>query len=60
MVYTIDDLLDSLQNPATVGGSLPNNKDTWSRIGSRDFFTKDELGSSTIEGWLEDNDYTNI
>ena len=38
---TIDDLLNSLQNPNKKIKALPNSKDTWTRIGGKDKF--DEL-----------------
>jgi hypothetical protein len=58
---TIDDLLDSLQNPET---NLPNTKKTWSRISSGDTF--DELNlepselASFLRDWIDNNPYSNI
>lgn len=59
---TIDDLLNMLENPNTP--ELPNNADTWRRIGSKDSF--DELGLEPSEldefltAWVEENGYSNL
>lgn len=60
---TIDDLLNSLQNP-NKEKNLPNTKDTWSRIGNADSF--EELGLSShelndfLKEWCENNPYSNL
>ena len=59
---TIDDLLNSLQNPNNP--TLENTPETWSRIGSGDKF--EELGLETselekfLEEWISENEYSNI
>jgi hypothetical protein len=70
MKLTIDDLLNSLQNVNEVvednekKNSLPNNSDTWSRIGSRDSFSELGLDKTALEGfleeWISENPYDNI
>ena len=61
---TITDLLNALQNPEKIEGSLPNTDETWSRIGSKDNF--DELGlepdelSDFLKEWIAENPYNNI
>lgn len=62
---TIDDLLNSLQNPdTTVKGDLPNTSETWSRIANKDKFTELGLEPSELEGflkeWVKDNPYSDI
>ena len=60
---TITDLLRSLQEkPKRPNKStLPNNKDTWERIGKKDTFSELCLGSSELESflteWIKDNPY---
>lgn len=61
---TIDDLLNSLQNPNKKITALPNTADTWRRIGEKDSFS--ELGMDNSElneflkEWVADNPYNNI
>jgi len=59
---TIDDLLNSLQNPNKP--TLENNKDTWSRIGKKDSFSELGLEGSELdkflEEWIAENPYSNI
>jgi hypothetical protein len=61
---TIDDLLNSLQNPNKKIKQLANSKETWARIGDRDGFTELELDSSELneflKEWIADNPYNNI
>lgn len=63
MALTIDDLLNSLQNP-NKPNKLENTKDTWSRIAKRDNFSELGLESSELESflkdWIKDNPYSNI
>ena len=60
---TIDDLLNSLQNP-NKKSKLENNADTWRRLGNKDAFS--ELGMDNSElneflkEWVKDNPYNNI
>ena len=60
---TIDDLLNSLQNPNSEG-KLENNKETWNRIGKKDSFSELGLESSELEvflaEWIANNEYSNI
>jgi hypothetical protein len=62
-ILTIDDLLNSLQNPSKVA-KLENNKDTWARIGNGDKF--EELGlergelESFLKEFIDNNPYNNI
>ena len=62
MAATIDELLNALQNPNT--GSLPNNENTWERIGNKDTFSELGLSSSKLEEFLKElieaNPYNNI
>lgn len=65
MALTIDELLNSLQNPnPNKKNKLENNLDTWRRIGEKDSFT--ELGMAKTEltefltEWVKDNPYSNI
>ena len=63
MALSIDDLLNSLQNPEKTS-TLENNKDTWSRIQSKDSFSELGLEGSELESflkeWIGDNPYSNI
>ena len=63
MALTIDDLLNSLQNP-NKSPKLENTKDTWKRIQKRDSFSELGLESSELESflqeWIADNPYSNI
>lgn len=63
MALTIDDLLNSLQNP-NKPKQLENTKDTWRRIQAKDSFS--ELGlepselDSFLQDWIKDNPYNNL
>jgi len=64
-IYTIDDLLNSLQNPEEAFNTeLPNNLNTWERIGNKDVFDELGLDSSELDNflieWVNDNDYNNL
>ncbi len=63
MALTIDDLLNSLQNP-NKPSKLENNKDTWERIGRKDSFSELGLESSELEtflkDWVSQNPYNNL
>ena len=60
---TIEDLLNSLQNPEKVL-ELENTPETWSRIGNKDSFDELELDASELESflaeWISENEYSNI
>jgi len=62
--YTIDDLLNLLEDPNATEDTLPNTKNTWSRIGDKDKFTELGLESSKLESflneWMDNNPYSNI
>ena len=62
MTLTIDDLLNSLQNPNKKG--LDNNKATWERIGKGDRFSELGMESSELDTflneWISNNPYNNI
>ena len=65
MTLTIDDLLNSLQNPNKPSKtSLTNSKDNWNRIGNKDSFS--ELGlepselDSFLQDWIKNNPYENL
>lgn len=62
MTVSIDDLLNALQNPDKV--VLENNKDTWSRIGSKDNFSELGLEGSELDeflsDWIAENPYNDI
>lgn len=64
MALSIDDLLNSLQNPNKKNGKLENTKDTWRRIQAKDSFS--ELGiqpselDSFLSEWINDNPYSAI
>jgi hypothetical protein len=64
MALTIDDLLNSLQNPNKPSGKLENTKDTWKRIGNGDSFAELGMEASELETflaeWISDNPYNNI
>jgi hypothetical protein len=65
MELSIDDLLNSLQNPLKEGEKkLENNKDTWERIGNKDAFSELGLNPSELEDflkeWIDQNGYENI
>jgi len=64
MALTIDDLLNSLQNPNKPSGKLENTKDTWKRIGNKDSFAELGMEASELETflaeWISDNPYLNI
>lgn len=62
---TLDDLFSSMRERGRETSSkLPNNKETWERIGNGDDFP--ELGLNKIEleefltSWISDNPYSNI
>jgi|TARA_R110000868_G_scaffold97742_3_gene268910 hypothetical protein len=64
MALTIDDLLNSLQNPNTTS-KLENSKETWERIGNKDSFSELNMSSrseleSFLKDWVNDNPYNNI
>jgi hypothetical protein len=64
MALTIDELLDSLENPNTNSKTLPNTTDTWSRIGNRDNFSELNMNSSELDEflreWVANNPYETI
>lgn len=61
---TIDDLLNSLQNPNKRLKNLANTAETWARIGDKDKFSELELDNSELneflKEWIADNPYNNI
>jgi hypothetical protein len=67
---TIDDLLNSLQDPSTEEQKrkgLKNDHDTWTMIGERDFEgiavkagIDEEEVNDFLKEWVEDNPYANI
>ena len=61
---TIDDLLNSLQNPSQSKKTLENNADTWRRIANKDSFSELELPSSELESflkeWISNNPYSSF
>lgn len=66
---TIDELLKSMltlkDEIETTVKTLENNKETWSRIGSRDDFNELTFESehdkeAFLKEWINDNDYSNI
>jgi hypothetical protein len=62
MSLTIDDLLNSLQNPSKP--SLENNAETWSRIRNKSGFEELGLEGSALDNflkeWISENPYNNI
>jgi hypothetical protein len=62
MAITIDDLLNSLQNPDKA--TLDNVKATWERIGNKDVFSELGLDPTKLEEflseWIANNPYNNI
>lgn len=60
---TIEELLRSLQLPQQNSKTLPNNKDTWERMNSRNF-PELNLNSSELENflseWTQNNPYSAI
>lgn len=64
MALTIDDLLNSLQNPEKTSSKLENNKSTWERIGRKDSFSELGMKSSELESflqeWVKENPYSNL
>ena len=63
MALTIEDLLNSLQNPSKTS-TLENNKETWTRIGNGDKFEELGLERSELENFLKEfidsNPYNNL
>ena len=63
MALSIDDLLNSLQNPEKPN-KLENNVETWKRIRNKDSFSELGLEGSNLDSflkeWLSDNPYSNI
>ena len=63
MALTIDDLLNSLQNP-NKPNKLENTKDTWKRIQAGDKFEELGIQPSELDGflkdWISSNPYSNI
>ena len=67
---TIEDLLKQLQEESqssidNVGNTLPNNKETWRRLGERDHFSELVFSSpdekqSFLSEWARDNPYNCI
>ena len=61
---TIEDLLDSLQDPNKQKKQLANTKETWRRIGEKQKF--EELGldgselTEFLKEWVAENPYNNI
>lgn len=56
----IENLLNILRNFQQEGKNIPNNSDTWSKIGSGNW---DEAGFESEEEmkqWIADNPYMNI
>ncbi len=65
MTHTIDDLLNSLQNPnKSSKPSLENSRETWSRIGNKDSFKELDLEGSELDTflseWINENPYSNL
>ena len=64
MALTIDDLLNSLQNPEKTSSKLENSKSTWERIGRKDSFSELGMKSSELESflqeWVKENPYNNL
>jgi hypothetical protein len=64
--YSIEDLLNSLEDPTTDGKKvlIKNTKETWERIGSRDSFPELNLSESELDEflseWVKENPYQNI
>jgi hypothetical protein len=60
---TIEDLLNALRVDEN-GKFLPNNADTWGRIGAKDSFSELGLSGTELEDflkdWIEENPYNNI
>lgn len=63
MALSIDDLLNSLQNPEK-SSKLENSFETWKRIKQKDGFDELGLESSELESflkeWIKDNPYDAI
>lgn len=61
---TIDELLKSLQTKTISNNKLENNKDTWSRIASKDSFNELNLPQSELDkflsDWISENPYSAI
>lgn len=64
MAFTIDDLLNSLQNPNKPSGKLENSKETWRRIGEKDSFAELGMEASELQTflseWMSDNPYSSL
>jgi len=62
MTLTIDDLLNALESEDSK--TLPNTKEIWSRIGSRDSFSELNMNPSELDvflkEWIDNNPYNNI
>lgn len=55
----IDKLLNELQNMKTKASTVPNNRETWKKIGDKDW---SELGfdnEDELKQWILDNPYCN-
>lgn len=61
---TIDELLNTLQNPNINKATLENVKSTWERIGNKDVFSELGLDPSALDQflseWISQNAYNNI
>ena len=60
---SIKELLESLQIPKQGDKTLPNNKSTWERMGSKNFpelnLNQSEL-ESFLQEWTKNNEYSSI
>jgi len=65
MALSIDDLLKALQSPNQGRNKLlPNDKNTWERIGAKDSFQELGLSSSELDSflkeWVNSTPYNNL
>jgi hypothetical protein len=58
----IEKLLSELRNMKSTEQKkhIENNKETWSRIGSKDLTAAGFESESELNAWLEQNDYSNL
>lgn len=56
----INNLLNELRNMQSKSKNIPNNSDTWSKIGSGDWEGAGFENEDEMKQWISDNPYANI
>ncbi len=56
----IEKLLNELRNMQQEGKNIPNNSDTWAKIGSGDWEGAGFESEEEMKQWIADNPYANF